>query len=103
VPDKSFDILVQVGDICAERQERNYFFGPRIFTAPAHGSFWHMRDEVLVASKVRYGVEPIRGTPPWRASGIGASRPLSRVAATVCFLITERALSLSGRNWSSCP
>jgi len=28
---------------------------------------------------------------------------LPRVAATVCFLITERALSLSGCNWSSCP
>ena len=36
-------------------------------------------------------------------AGIGASRPLPRVAATVCFLITERALSLGGRNWSSCP
>jgi hypothetical protein len=36
-------------------------------------------------------------------AGIGASRPFPRVAATVCFLITERALSLGGRNWSSCP
>src|SRR5262249_36562024 len=33
-----------------------------------------MRDEVLVAPKVRYGVEPIRAPPPWRASGIGAHR-----------------------------
>jgi hypothetical protein len=38
-----------------------------------------------------------------RMARIGASRPLPRVAATVCFLITERALSLGGRNWSSCP
>jgi hypothetical protein len=36
-------------------------------------------------------------------TGIGASRPLPRVAATVCFLITERALSLGGGNRSSCP
>ena len=33
----------------------------------------------------------------------GASRPLPRVAATVCFLITERALSLGGGNGSSRP
>ena len=38
-----------------------------------------------------------------RMARIGASRPLPRVAATVCFLITERALSLGGRDWSSCP
>jgi hypothetical protein len=38
-----------------------------------------------------------------RMTLIGASLPLPRVAATVCFLITERALSLSGINWSSCP
>jgi hypothetical protein len=37
-----------------------------------------------------------------RTAAHGASRQLPRVAATVCFLITERALSLSGRNWSSC-
>src|SRR5580704_5429555 len=55
---------------------------------------------------------PVDGAEAWarditssRAdrSAIGASRPLPRIAATVCFLITERALSLSGRNWSSCP
>ena len=33
----------------------------------------------------------------------GASRPLPRVATTVCFLITERELSLGGGNASSCP
>ena len=38
-----------------------------------------------------------------RMARIGASRPLPRVAATVCFLITERALSLVGGNRSSCP
>ena len=32
------------------------------------------------------------------ASAYGASCPLPRVAATVGFLITERALSLSGGN-----
>ena len=38
-----------------------------------------------------------------RMTAFGASRPLPRVAATVCFLITQRALSLGDRNWSSCP
>ena len=42
-----------------------------------------MRDEVLVASKVRYAVEPIRGTPPWRASGIGATSSLPVALAKV--------------------
>jgi hypothetical protein len=43
------------------------------------------------------------GDNPSVRAAYGASRPLPRVAATVCFLITERALSLVGRNWSSCP
>jgi hypothetical protein len=48
--------------------------------------------------------ERIRRSPDVRwTAAYGASRPLPRVAATVCFLIAERALSLGGRNWSSCP
>jgi hypothetical protein len=35
-------------------------------------------------------------------AGIGASRALPRIVATLCFLITVRAFSLSRRNWSSC-
>ena len=37
---------------------------------------WHMRDEVLVASKVRYGVELSAAPHLGGASGIGAERKL---------------------------
>ena len=44
--------------------------------APIDVWIWPIANDVLVASKVRYGVEPIRGTPPRPASGIGAIRPM---------------------------
>jgi hypothetical protein len=33
----------------------------------------------------------------------GASRPLPRIPAIVSFLNPQRALSVGGGNWSSCP
>ena len=45
----------------------------------------------------------VNGRAIRRTAGFGASRPLPRVAATVRFLITERAFSLGRGNASSCP
>jgi hypothetical protein len=36
-------------------------------------------------------------------TGLGASRPLRRIPAIVCFLNQQPALSLVGGNRSSCP
>jgi hypothetical protein len=48
-----------------------------LFDRPAlNVAYWHIANGALVASKVRYGVEPNPGSPTQRVSGIGASRPL---------------------------
>jgi len=41
----------------------------------------HFADDVFVASKVRYMVGPVSGTPPRRTAGIGASSSLRRSPA----------------------
>jgi hypothetical protein len=82
----------------------NVLSGGELIYRPSSGRhpdsiiFRSERDAHRLLAKVGIGFLPRSGR-----SGIGASLPLPRVAATVCFLITERALSLNGRNWSSCP
>ena len=51
----------------------------------------------------RLCVELLSSNLPRRVSGIGASRPLRPLPAMVSFLSRKPALSLDGRNRSSCP
>src|SRR6516162_3281086 len=44
---------------------------------------WHIADDVSIASKVHYSVEPIRGTHPRRASGIGGTSPSTHNACDI--------------------
>ena len=66
-------------------------------------AFEHLVQDALVASKVRYVVEPLSGTAPRPASAIGASLPLRRIPAIVSFLDPQPTLSLGVGNRASCP
>jgi len=70
----------------------------RAFRLVAWQSLPELRD-----AEGRLCVELLSGNLPRRVSGIGASRPLRRVPAIVSFLNPQRALSLGGGNWCSCP
>jgi hypothetical protein len=62
-----------------------------------HGPVW------LPAAEGPLWVEPPRSAARVGRSGDGASRPLRRIPAIVSFLNPQPALSLGGRNRSSCP